>query len=174
MAFQAVIFVLLMFAATVKTQKGGVDFQNEKVILTCPGIGDWYKGDKMIPRSETSNSYDFEYEQGQYKCHHNGENYHFYVRGRTCKNCIELKGEYFIAIIFADAIGSIVVMVIIYRCCKKKSSAEPPPVAQQRSKPAKNRAAYPEDSAYERLNPTTRVTDTYSTVVTGGTGSRTG
>uniref|UniRef100_A0A3Q2CVY1 T-cell surface glycoprotein CD3 epsilon chain-like n=1 Tax=Cyprinodon variegatus TaxID=28743 RepID=A0A3Q2CVY1_CYPVA len=167
MAFQAVIFVLLMFAATVKTQEG-VDFQNEKVILTCPGIGDWYKGDKKIPRSETSNSYDFEYEQGQYKCHYNGENYHFYVRGRTCKNCIELKGEYFIAIIFADAIGSIVVMVIIYRCCKKKSSAEPPPVAQ--------RKLYdPTIFLFlQRLNPTTRVTDTYSTVVTGGTGSRTG
>lgn len=167
MAVPAVFVVLLMFATAVKTENGGADFRNTEVTLTCPEPGTWYKGDSSTAEISGGNNktFKFNYKQKvQYSCAYSDKiKYKFYVKGRVCENCFELDAKFFAVIIGVDLIGTAVVMMIIYKCSKKKSSDKPPPTARPPLKPGNRPAHGP--SEYESLNPNTRVTDTYSTVV---------
>lgn len=169
MAVRAVFVVLFMFVATVKTQKGGAEFRNTKVTLTCPESGAWYKGEPSTQETSAGNNETFTFNYTQkvkYSCEYSTgapakTKYKFYVQGRVCQNCFELDAKFFVVIIVVDLIGTAVVMMIIYKCSKKKSSDKPPPIAKPPSRPG-NRPAH--GSEYESLNPNTRATDTYSTV----------
>ncbi|MEQ2184109.1 hypothetical protein GOODEAATRI_004557 [Goodea atripinnis] len=179
MAVQAVLIVLLMFATTVKTETGEATFFKKKVTLTCPQEGPWYKEDTKV--QETGHSFTFPYEsQVKYRCDYTIEDgtpinmkYYFYVKGKACDNCFELDAVFFLVIIFVDIIGTVVVMMIIYRFSKKKSSEVPPPTIKPHPRPG-HRAPQDQSSHYESLNPNTRSTDTYSTVVNSGMVNRTG
>ncbi|MED6238254.1 hypothetical protein ATANTOWER_014893 [Ataeniobius toweri] len=181
MAVQAVLIVLLMFATTVKTVTGQATFFKKNVKLTCPQDGTWYMEDTKL--QETRDSFTFPYEsQVKYRCeydlHKDDDSttkmkYYFYVKGKACDNCFELDAVFFLVIIFVDIIGTVVVMMIIYRCAKKKSSEVPPPSIKPHPRPG-HRAPQDQSSHYELLNPNTRSTDTYSTVVNSGMVNRTG
>lgn len=170
MAVPAVFVVLLMFATAVKTQEPAV-FQNKKVILNCPENGKWFKGIKEEITTKQP-SWDFPFQPGQYSCKYDKKTdndkpveveYKFYVKGRVCENCFEMDAKFFVVIIVADLIGTAVVMMIIYKCSKKKSSDKPPPIAKPPPRTGNRPGHGP--SEYESLNPNTRATDTYSTVV---------
>ncbi|XP_017286101.1 T-cell surface glycoprotein CD3 epsilon chain [Kryptolebias marmoratus] len=177
MGVQAVFVVVLMFAATVKADSGGVTFSGKKVILTCPEKGVWYdSGGKSVSQSENTEKekdYSFEYErQVKYSCKYTPETensdketpYHFYIKGRACESCFELDGFLFMMVISVDLTATSVLMIITYRCNKKKTSDAPTRTPKAPGKPGSRGPPVP-SADYETLNPNTRSADTYSTVV---------
>lgn len=169
MIFRAVVAVLLI-SATVEAG-GGVSFWKEKVTLTCPEEGTFYKIEKSDSEVENKypDTYEYTFTKGKdlYKCKYGDgtekTKYFFYVDGKACQNCIELNALVFAGVIVADVIGTVIVMVIIYKCTKNRAPAAP--------KNAKNSAARsrqqetPSNSDYQSLSAHTRSHDTYATAI---------
>lgn len=180
MGVEAVLVVLLLFTATVKSQ-GDVSFSRMTVTLTCPGNGKWIDKIGEIKDSEgqaiDNKEYKFKYNgKATYSCKYKEDGdaaeteYQFYVEGKTCEMCVELDPTIFAAVIAVDVIGTTIVMMIIYRCTKKKSSAGPasssktPGGRAPGGRASGGRAPPVPSPDYEALNPQTVSHGTYSVV----------
>ncbi|XP_043974812.1 T-cell surface glycoprotein CD3 epsilon chain-like [Gambusia affinis] len=187
MAAQAVFVVIFMFATSVKAETGGATFWREDVTLTCPeshGMT-WYNEKSTQETSPLAvnqpNEFKFRYERPvQYRCQHKNNdqdpktmNYHFYIKGKACKNCFELGPMFFLTFIVVNVIGTAVLMMIVYKCSKKKNSDGQTSSIKLTPRPGP-RAPHGASTEYETLNPNTRSQDTYSTVVNSGLVNRTG
>ncbi|XP_069003382.1 T-cell surface glycoprotein CD3 epsilon chain-like [Embiotoca jacksoni] len=161
---QAVLVVVLMFTATAKSDGGYVAFWMDKVELTCPGEGSWFKDKVSIPNDQKE-KYTFDYtDKSNYHCEYDEtKSYQFYVMGKTCDKCFELNGTVFAVAIVVDVVGTAFLMWIIFRCTKKKSSAGP---THSSKAPARPGATAPPGSSseYESLNLQNVSQGTYSVV----------
>ncbi|XP_073344155.1 T-cell surface glycoprotein CD3 epsilon chain-like [Pagrus major] len=170
MGVRAVFAVLLLFVATVKAGKGGVQFWRKEFTMTCPGGGSWFDKDKAL---EEVNGTDViatvvYKNKGFYRCEYKTDTtdkikYYFYVQGKTCDNCYELEATMFLSVIVADILMTICVMFIICKCAKKKGPAG---LTHTSKSPARSGGRGPPVPSpdYEQLNLHTRSQDTYSMV----------
>lgn len=167
MAVQAVLVVLLVLPAAVKTEnpKGGVSFWRNDVTLTCPKEGTFHEKDDKTEKQNKDKTHTFPY-QGRvnYHCKYGAsDTYQFYVEGKACENCFELDAVVFLVIIIADLVATVVVMMMVFKCTKRKDSTGATQTSRAPAPPA-GRAPPASSSAYEALNPHTRSQDTYSLV----------
>ncbi|XP_037321035.2 T-cell surface glycoprotein CD3 epsilon chain-like [Pungitius pungitius] len=171
MGAQATLAVLLLFcslvvnSSTAVQKKGNVKFEHKQFIMTCPEPGDWFKKQAKLKPSAETNNYTQTYNgktKGLYHCKYKStggvENkYYFYVKGKGCANCLDVKPEHFAAAIVVDVVVTACVMLMVFRCTKKKSSASSKAAARPGGRPP------PGQSEYEVLNRHTR-SEEYSTV----------
>uniref|UniRef100_A0A3B4X6H7 CD3e molecule n=1 Tax=Seriola lalandi dorsalis TaxID=1841481 RepID=A0A3B4X6H7_SERLL len=187
MGVQSVLSILLL-VATVKADKGNVEFWREEFTMTCPGNGTWFKhsGEKDPPKvAEPNPTYSIEYNSDNkglysYPTTTTTKNkYYFYVKGKVCANCFEVDATLFALVIIVDVVGTAFVMIIIYTYTKRKSPGGPTHSSKGKkknylSKSQKNifisgyiswfSKNLPHVPWTEQLNPRTRSHDTYSIV----------
>ncbi|RVE64359.1 hypothetical protein OJAV_G00125090 [Oryzias javanicus] len=166
---QSTFVVLLLCAVTLEAQgdsKGGVQFNQNKVTLTCPSdSSNW--GPKL---SNTGGTYEFTYQKPvEHYCIYSDQKYFFYVKGKGCENCFELEGWLLGAAIIGDVVVTTILMTIIYKCTKKKTGDQPAqtiaPSAPPLNYPQGHRGRHvPSNQTYEKLNHQTRSPDVYSSV----------
>ncbi|XP_056230358.1 T-cell surface glycoprotein CD3 epsilon chain-like isoform X1 [Seriola aureovittata] len=181
MGVQSVLSILLL-VATVKADKGNVEFWREEFTMTCPGNGTWFKhsGEKDPPKvAEPNPTYSIEYNsdnKGLYSCQYENDidledppttttknKYYFYVKGKVCANCFEVDATLFALVIIVDVVGTAFVMIIIYTYTKRKSPGGPTHSSKAPARPGGQGPPVPPQD-YEQLNPRTRSHDTYSIV----------
>ncbi|KAL6116438.1 cd3e [Pungitius sinensis] len=164
MGAQATLAVLLLFTAVVNSKKpdGGVEFKNKDFTMTCPLPGDWFKKQAQLNSSVKIHTQTYNGKtKGLYHCKYKPtggveKKYYFYVKGKGCANCFEVKPEFLAAAIVVDVVVTACVMLMVFRCTKKKSSASSK-AARPGGRPP------PGQSEYEVLNRHTR-SEEYSTV----------
>uniref|UniRef100_A0A3Q1FAD1 T-cell surface glycoprotein CD3 epsilon chain-like n=1 Tax=Acanthochromis polyacanthus TaxID=80966 RepID=A0A3Q1FAD1_9TELE len=139
MGVQAVLtVVLILFTATVKTQKGEISVWKTKVTLTCPEIGKWYKDDTVITEKTDDadleieeKSHTFTYEgKTTFHCEYTSEDdkptkYYFRFEGKVCEDCYEVDARLIGLVIIVDIVGTALLMILICSCTQNKSSAGP-------------------------------------------------
>ncbi|XP_062275829.1 T-cell surface glycoprotein CD3 epsilon chain-like isoform X5 [Scomber scombrus] len=165
MGAQAVLTVLLLTIGTVEAADGGVSFWNMKFTMTCPKVGNWYKG--KVPLLNNTVDLTLSYNgKGDYYCQYKEDDvehkYYFYVQGKVCKNCFELDPYLLMVAIIADLIFTVLVMMTIYRCTKKNMPPAPVPHSSKATPRSGGRGPNVSASEYETLNQQTRGHDTYS------------
>ncbi|KAL0972753.1 hypothetical protein UPYG_G00194360 [Umbra pygmaea] len=158
--------VFLIMTVTAVEGKGDVTFWRDKVTLTCPEKGDWYKDGNMLMSDENELEinmnelsskvmWDCKYESGSGII-----NYQFYIKGRGCKNCFEVETALVAGAIVGDLLLTAAVILIVYRWAHKKSGPAAPKKLTTRSR---GPAPVVPDSDYEPLRLGSRGTNIYAT-----------
>ncbi|XP_071395007.1 T-cell surface glycoprotein CD3 epsilon chain-like [Centroberyx affinis] len=171
---RVVLAGLLLLITTVKGD-ADVSFWRTKFTMTCPGQGDWYKDGTEIAVAEDSKTWTSDYNddnRGLYRCQYPPESdeamttkkYYFYVKGKVCKNCLELDGVVILVAVVVDVVVTGGVILLVYRWAKRRNPARPAHTTKAPANVAGRAGPAASSSAYEELSAHTRSRETYSTV----------
>ncbi|KAL0972754.1 hypothetical protein UPYG_G00194370 [Umbra pygmaea] len=160
--------VILIITLTTVEGKGDVEFWRDKVTLTCPEDGKWYKKDTTESQTEEAQinfQTTFDKDRGlEYSCEYETDveknTYQFYIKGKGCENCYEMTTTLVACVIIGDLLLTGGVILIVFLCAQIKSGPAVPQKPTSRSGGHVPVVPRPE---YEPLRHGTRGKDIYST-----------
>ncbi|XP_064840539.1 T-cell surface glycoprotein CD3 epsilon chain-like [Oncorhynchus masou masou] len=166
--------VFLLLIMTTVEGNGYVSFWRTKVIMTCPGTGEWYE--ETTNMNKISKNIEVIYDENNNRVFHceyqydqddpgQTATYQFYFKGKVCKDCFELSPTLVAGAIIGDLLVTGGVILIVYLRARKKSGPAAPQKPTSRSA-GRGPPVVPSPD-YEPLSLATRSRDIYATHRTG-------
>ncbi|KAJ7990229.1 hypothetical protein DPEC_G00298150 [Dallia pectoralis] len=157
------VLVFLIIVSNVEG-KGDVTFWRDKIKLTCPEKGDWYKDNSLFMKDQREHEIHLD-DKVSYYCQYkeNGmtqTKYSFYVKGRGCENCYEVDRTLVAGCIVGDLMVTGGFILIVYLWAKKKSRLGEP---QKKTSLLQGHVPGASDVHYEPLRLGARGKDIYAT-----------